>query len=212
MGENYTEQRVSFFKAEKTQSVKIWNHHWPNPKKNSFQLQQVSSLEMNLLKNIFSLQIHVPAAMNSIPQILSSKSHFWKETVPETAYFTFSGPQKAQSKLSLFANQIQSPPHPPATNGTSAADPLTHAKVIPHSQSSTFFSLHLLCLFNTYNSRNKLILFVTTAKKKTPRNPKQNLKRLDLFSLNQNRKYQKKISFKIILHVRTQLFSLSALV
>lgn len=62
----------------------------------------------------------------------------------------------AQSKLSLFANQIQSSsPHPLAINGNSGADPLTHVKAIPHSQSSTFFSSYLLCLFNTYNSRNK---------------------------------------------------------
>lgn len=70
--------------------------------------------------------------------------------------------------MALSGSQTQSPPpHPPAPNGNSGADPLTHVKVILHSQSSTFFPLYLKCLFNTYNSRNKLILFITTAKKKT---------------------------------------------
>lgn len=71
----------------------------------------------------------------------------------------------ARSKLSLFANQTQSPPpHPPAPNRNSGADSLTPVEV-PHSQSSTFFLLYLMCLFNTYNSRNKLILFITATKK-----------------------------------------------
>lgn len=117
----------------------------------------------------------------------------------------------AQSKLSLFVNQIQRPPHPPATNGNSAADPLTHAKVIPHSQSATFF-YYTYCVFPTHTTLEISSSYLLPQLKTNPRNPKQNLKRLDLFSLNQNRKYQKKISFKITLHVRTQLFSLSALV
>lgn len=173
MGEKYTEQRVSFFKAEKTQNVKIWNHHRPNPKKNSFQLQQVSSLEMNLLKNIFSLQIHTPAAMNSIPLILSSKSHFWKETVSETAYFTFSGPQQEEwlrancPYLWTKSNVLSSSSHEWqlscwSMNPCQSNSPLTVSYLL---------LLYLLCLFNTYNSRKKLILFVTTAKKKT-QNPK----------------------------------------
>lgn len=173
MGEKYTEQRVSFFKAEKTQNVKIWNHHHPNPKKNSFQLQQVTSLEINLLKNIFSLQIHAPAAMNSIPLILSSKSHFWKETVSETAYFTFSGPQQEEwlrancPYLWTKSNVLSSSSHEWqlscwSINPCQSNSPLTVIYLL---------LLYLLCLFNTYNSRNKLILFVTTAKKKT-QNPK----------------------------------------
>lgn len=76
MGEKYTEKGVSFFKAGNNQNLKICNQHHPNSKKNSLQLQQVSSLVMSLIKNIFSLKILVTAARNSIPQILSSKSHF----------------------------------------------------------------------------------------------------------------------------------------
>lgn len=76
MGEKYTEKGVSFFKAGNNQNLKICNQHHPNSKKNSLQLQQVSSLVMSLIKNIFSLKILVTTARNSIPQILSSKSHF----------------------------------------------------------------------------------------------------------------------------------------
>lgn len=59
--------------------------------------------------------------------------------------------REAQSKLSLFVNQIQPPPHPPATNGNSAAEPLTHAKVIPHSESATFF-YYTYCVFPTHTT------------------------------------------------------------
>lgn len=73
---NTQRKGVSFFKAGNNQNLKICNQHHPNSKKNSLQLQQVSSLVMSLIKNIFSLKILVTAARNSIPQILSSKSHF----------------------------------------------------------------------------------------------------------------------------------------
>lgn len=93
---NIQRKRVSFFKEGKNQNLNICNQHCPNAKRNSLQLQQVSNLELDLIKNISSLQIPVASARYSIPQVPPSKSHIWKQTVPETAYFTFSGPQKEE--------------------------------------------------------------------------------------------------------------------
>lgn len=64
---------------EKNQTLNICNQDQPNSKINTIQLQQVSSLEINLINNRLSLQIPVAAARNSIPQILSSKVTFEKK-------------------------------------------------------------------------------------------------------------------------------------